>query len=516
MSDETIVELKHIRKTFGQVVAIGDLNLSFPKGEIRGLLGENGAGKSTLMNILYGLYHPDRGEIIFNGNLARINSPYDSIRLGIGMVHQTSTLVPEFTAVENIVLGIKHNKVDISEDAHREIDKIAHLSRELGLMFPFSIKVKELSAGERQKIEILRALYRNVKLLILDEPTTSLVESEFQQLLMSLQELVKRGVSVILITHKIKEVIEACDSVTVLRKGENQGTLSKAELTKERLVKLMFVEKQIEVTESALPQVAIGDSQLTEKPICVFNEVCVEGSEKDAGLRNVSFQVYGGEILGVASVSGNGEKDLANCLTGSSRVRSGEITINGETISNRSPNRGVFATGMSYTPEDRIREGILRDGSLVENVLLGHQSKAYFLKHRLLIDWGKVLDETGRIIREFNVDTPSESIAIGKLSGGNIQKVIIGRALAFPINFLVTHNPTSGLDISTVEFIFKKLVEIRNAAGAVLWINEDLDELMIASDRIAVLYKGEIKAILKRSEFDKYRIGLLMIGGAQA
>ena len=261
MTDEKIVELKNIRKTFGHVVAIKDLSLSFSKGEIRGLLGENGAGKSTLMNILYGLYRPDRGEIYLNGNLVRINSPYDSIKLGIGMVHQTSTLVPEFTAVENIILGIKRNKFNISENLNKDVDKIKRLSKELGLVFPLNIKVKKLSAGEKQKIEIIRALYRNVKLLILDEPTTSLVESEFQQLLISLRELTKRGVSIIFITHKIKEAIEACDSVTVLRKGKNQGMLSRAELTKERLVKLMFLEKEIQVTENALPQEQLPPEQ---------------------------------------------------------------------------------------------------------------------------------------------------------------------------------------------------------------------------------------------------------------
>jgi len=513
MVDEKIVELKNIRKTFGDVVALEDLNLSFLKGEIRGLLGENGAGKSTLMNILYGLYHPDKGEIYLNGNLVKINSPYDSIKLGIGMVHQTSTLVPEFTAVENIILGTRQIKFGISENLNSEIDKMKDLSKELGLIFPLNTKVKELSAGEKQKIEIIRALYRNVKLLILDEPTTSLVESEFQQLLVSLRGLAKRGVTIIFITHKIKEVLEACDSVTVLRKGENQGTLYKSELTKERLVKMMFIEKKIQVNENALPQIEIGESTHTEKPICVFNNVYVEGSEKSTGLKNISFEIYGGEIFGVASVSGNGEKDLANCLTNPSQVKNGEIIINGEKINNKFLNKGVFAKGMFYTPEDRIKEGILLDASLVENVLLGHHSKNYFLKHKFLIDWGKTLSITKRIIKEFNVDTPNENIAIRKLSGGNIQKVVIGRALAFPINFLVTHNPTSGLDISTVEFIFKKLVEIRNCGGAVLWINEDLDELMMASDKIAILYKGEIKGILNRNEFDKYKIGLLMIGG---
>jgi ABC-type uncharacterized transport system ATPase subunit len=514
MSGEIIAELKNITKTFGNVVAIKDLSLSFLKGEIRGLLGENGAGKSTLMNILYGLYRPDKGEIYINGNLVRINSPYNSIKLGIGMVHQTSTLVPEFTAVENIILGIEYNKLKFSENLSKEIDKIKHLSKELGLVFPLNTKVKELSAGEKQKIEIIRALYRNVKLLILDEPTTSLVESEFHQLLTSLKELTKKDVSIIFITHKIKEVIEACDSVTVLRKGENQGTLSKKELTKERLVKLMFIEKEIQVNESALPQVKIEPTKLTEKPICIFNKVFIEGSEKSTGLKDISFEIYGGEIFGVASISGNGEKDLANCLINPSQVSRGEIIINDEKITNKAHSKKIFAQGMFYTPEDRIKEGVLLDASLVENVLLGHHNKSYFLKHKLLIDWKKAFDKTGRIIQEFNVDTPSEDIAIRKLSGGNIQKVVIGRALAFPINFLVTHNPTSGLDISTVEFIFKKLVEIRNNSGAVLWINEDLDELMIASDKIAVLYKGEIKAILKRNEFDKYKIGLLMIGEA--
>ncbi|MCD6121794.1 MAG: ABC transporter ATP-binding protein [Spirochaetales bacterium] len=510
MSNKNIVELKNIRKVFGEVVALDNIDFSIEKGKIHGLLGENGAGKSTLMNILYGLYLPDNGTIIIDGKKVKITSPYTSIKYGIGMVHQVSTLVGEFTAVENIILGTKGEMFRLSLE--KEAKKIKDLSEEFGLPFPLSVKVKELSSGIKQKIEIIRSLYRNVRLLILDEPTTSLVQSEFQQLLKSLQILVKRGVTVVFITHKIKEVMEACDTVTVLRKGTVQGSLIHEEMTKENLVKLMFIEKDIEVTESALPAVILPKQKKSPKPVLEFKNVSIPGGDKSVGLKNISFELYGGEILGVAAVSGNGEKELAETSVHTERMSEGDILLEGKSISNLSTLE-IFKKGIAYTPEDRIREGILPEGSITENIVLGHQTEERFLKRGVFINWDQVREAAKKTIKDYNIYTPGEDLAVRRLSGGNIQKAIIGRAYVSPVKALITHNPTSGLDISTVEFIFEKLVETRSKGGAVLWINEDLDELMILSDRIAVLHRGELRKIFLRNEFDKYKIGLLMIGG---
>ena len=507
---EDYINCKNISKAFGSVKALDKINFVVKKGEIHGLLGENGAGKSTLMNILYGLYRPDEGDIVIGGKRTSIKSPLDSIKIGIGMVHQVSTLVSDFTAVENIILGSEGEKLSLP--ISREREKIIKISEEFGLQFPPDVKIKELSAGVKQKIEIVRALYGGATLLILDEPTTSLVESEFQQLLKSLKVFVAKGVTVVFITHKIKEVMEACTAVTVLRKGKVQARVPKKELGVENLVKLMFMEQDIEVTESALPKVSIPEVKLSDKPIADIKNISISGDDTSPGLKNISFEIFGGEILGVAAVSGNGEKDIAECIIHPYMLDSGEILIDGKSIKNKSPVE-VFASGVFYTPEDRIKEGILNEGSIKENVLLGHHQEDRFFKRKMFIDWKEAAEAARDVIKEFNVDTPNEDLSIRRLSGGNIQKTILGRAFVSPLKLLITHNPTSGLDISTVEFIFNKLVELRNKGGAVLFVNEDLDELMIVSDRIAVLHNGELKGIFKRSEFNKYKIGLLMIGG---
>ncbi len=504
------INCKSISKTFGVVKALDNIDFVVKKGEIHGLLGENGAGKSTLMNILYGLYRPNKGEVFLDGKKTIIKSPLDSIRNGIGMVHQISTLVPEFTAVENIMLGSEGEKLILP--IARERKKIKEISEKFGLQFPIDVKIKELSAGIKQKIEIVRALYSGATLLILDEPTTSLVESEFQQLLKSLKVFVEKGVTVVFITHKIKEVMEACTAVTVMRKGKVQARVDKEELGIEKLVKLMFMEQNIEVTESALPKVDLPQIEISEKPILQVKNISITGDDTSPGLKDISFDIFGGEIFGIAAVSGNGEKSIAECMINPSVLSSGDILVNGESIINNLP-LDVFAKGVFYTPEDRIKEGILNEGSIKENVLLGHHQEPRFLKKKLFIDWKEATAAAVDVINEFNVATPDEELSIRRLSGGNIQKAIIGRAFVSPLKLLITHNPTSGLDISTVEFIFKKLVELRNSGSSVLFVNEDLDELMIVSDRIAVLHDGELKGIFKRSEYDKYKIGLMMIGG---
>jgi ABC-type uncharacterized transport system ATPase subunit len=504
-----LVEMKSIRKVFGDVVALNDVDFSIEKGRIHGILGENGAGKTTLMNILYGYYQMDRGEIKFEGRPVKIHSPQDAIRLGIGMVHQLSTLVPEFTAVENIILGTEGKRLSFSIGGERP--GILKLCEEIGLSFPLQVKVRELPAGIKQKIEIIRALYRGAKLIILDEPTTFLVESEFEQLLKSVKKLIDQGITVIFITHKIREVLKSCETVTVLRKGKIEGQIESAEMDREKLVKMMFIEKDIKITESALPRVQLPPCSRSESPVLSVQNLSVEAGEKGVGVNKVSFDLYGGEILGLASVSGNGVKELVRALIHPSLVKEGDIRVKGESIRGLSTLE-VFARGVSFTPEERVQEGILIEGTIKENVLLGHHGEQRFLRHNLFINWEEAGKAARKTIDEYGVYTPGEDFLIKRLSGGNIQKVIIGRAFVSPICLLVTHNPTVGLDISSVEFIFRKLVEIRGHGDAVLWVNEDLDELMMLSDRIAVLHRGELKGIFQRDQFDKYQIGLAMIG----
>lgn len=508
-----LVELRGVHKRFADVVALSDVSLELGRGVVHGLLGENGAGKSTLMNILYGLYAPDAGEIRFEGRPVSIRSPADSIRLGVGMVHQAPTLVEELTAAENITLGAPAPALRSSVRAARPA--IERLRDSFGFDFPLDLKVRELAAGVKQKIEITRALYRKAKLLILDEPTTSLVEAEFRQLLVVLRRLVSAGMSVILITHKIREVLEACASVTVLRRGRVQGHLSAADVSSQRLVHLMFEERDIGVTDASLPRIELPRVSRSAAPVLSLRSVTVPRSDRTRGLDAVTLDLHGGEILGVAAVSGNGEKELAEVFSHTGRISSGDILLDGGSLRGLA-SRQVFALGLAYTPEDRVREAILPEASVRENVLLGHQRRPRFLRRRLFVDWAEAARAASEVIREYSVATPDDRLAMRRLSGGNIQKTIMGRAFASPVRVLVAHNPTSGLDLATVEFIFRKLVAIRGEGAAVLWINEDLDELLLLCDRIAVLHRGRIVDVVDRRAFSRQRIGLAMIGGRPA
>lgn len=502
-SGSAIVYLKGVCKRFASVTALQDVDLVVTTGHIHGLLGENGAGKSTLMKILYGLYTPDEGELFIDGRAVRLRSPQDSILHGIGMVHQVSTLVPEFTALENIVLGTREGRLRFS--LSRERDRITALSGEFGLSFPLDRKVGTLTAGEKQKIEIIRALYRGARVLILDEPTTSLVEHEFLQLLRSLRTFVERGVTVVFITHKIREVMAACDTVTVLRKGAVQGHLQKEEMSQDALVKLMFMDRDIAVTESALPKVERREVSRTPNPVLELHGVST------ATLSTLDLAVHGGEILGIAAVSGNGEKDFAELLTNPVSITSGTMRLHGEEVQ-RCSTLELFRRGVFYTPEDRIHEAILNEGSVMENMLLGHQQDAEFRRPGGMVNWRAVRRSAEEAVRQFNVATPHVDLAIRRLSGGNIQKAILARAFMSNPKLLITHNPTSGLDIATVEFIFAQLEEYRRNGMAIVWVNEDLDELMILSDRIAVLHRGQINGIFTRDSFDKLAIGARMLG----
>jgi simple sugar transport system ATP-binding protein len=503
-----MIKMSRIYKCFGHLVALDNVNFSVREGEIHGLLGENGAGKSTLMNILYGLYKADRGEVFIGGEKITLNSPADSIKYGVGMVHQASTLVPSYTAAENIVIGADERKLDFDKTTK----KIEAICEDFGFGFPLHTKVELLSVGIRQKIEIVRSLYKNARILILDEPTTSLVESEFEQLRKSLRTLAASGISCVFITHKIREVLDTCDRATVLRKGNLEGTVEIADTTKEQLVSMMFIEKNIAITDSALPVVVTRPAHRSDKPVCELTRVSVRGQEKSAGLHHLSLRIYGGEILGIAGVSGSGQKELARSLIQPSIIEEGEILLKGQSIRNMSTLE-VFKHGIAYTPEDRTKEAILPDGTLTQNVLLPHFSERQFSIRSVFINWTKAAEKTREVMKAFNVAAPSERTIYRRLSGGNIQKVVLGRALMNPIELLIVDNPCSGLDIATVEVILNKLVELRDSGKAVLWINEDLDELILCCDRIGAMYNGELVGVVERKDFNKYIIGDLMTGG---
>lgn len=502
------VELRNITKRFGEVVALNNVTFKVEKGEIHGLLGENGAGKTTLMNILYGLYRPDEGEIYINGERVKISSPLDSIKLGIGMIHQISTLVPEFTVMENIVLGDKALgtfKFDVMK-AKKQVDEIA---KNIGFEVPYNAKVKDLSPGVKQKVEILRALYRKANILILDEPTAYLVGDEFEQLLKAMNILKESGVTIIFITHKIREVFQACDKVTVLKGGIVQGSLDVKSAKEEDLVSLMFEGQKIEVTDSALPKVELKEVEKTKEPILKIENISTN-IPNIRNLQKINLEIYGGEILGVAGISGHGQKLLLESIINPSILSEGKIYFKGQVINGLSPIE-IFKLGIFFTPEDRVVEGILPTAPIYKNIFLGHHKEEKFLKG-LSISWDSVRSVSRKLIKNFNVKTPNEVIAIKKLSGGNMQKVIFSRALMNPIDLFVTHNPTAGLDMASVKFVFEKLIDLREKKKAVLYINEDLDELMMVSDRIMVIREGKIAKVFNRSEFDKMEIGRYMTG----
>ncbi|MDZ7673225.1 MAG: ABC transporter ATP-binding protein [Halanaerobiales bacterium] len=505
-----VLETKNISKSFGSVQALDKVNFDLNEGEIHGLLGENGAGKSTLMNVLYGLYKEDEGEIYIRGEKVEFNSPIDSIKKGIGMIHQSSTLVPEFTALENLILGTEGNKMTLElKNAEK---KILEIQENFGLKFPLNVKVKDLPAGIKQKVEIIRSIYRGANILILDEPTTSLVAEEFEQLLKSLKKMVADGVTIVFITHKIKEVLQACDRASVLTGGVMQGTLNTKKASKDDLVKLMFGTHEIDITESAIPIIDVPEVEKSKEPILTLNNISAKSKEKDGtDLESVSFDIYGAEILGIAGISGNGQKELAEVIIDPNNITEGEISLKGEKINGITTNK-VFSKNVTYIPEDRKKESILGLGNIKDNVLLGHQREKKYQSSGI-VKWDKVKQDAKDIIKEYQVKTPDENKRIGKLSGGNIQRVVIGRALLNDLDLLVTHSPTAGLDMASVEFVFKRLVELRSKGTAVLYINEDLDELMEVSDRIGVIHEGKIVDIFEKDQFDKYKIGSKMIGG---
>ncbi|MFC0211801.1 ABC transporter ATP-binding protein [Paenibacillus chartarius] len=498
---ETVVELKGITKRFPGIVANDSISLQLKKGEIHALLGENGAGKSTLMNIVFGLYQPDEGEIFVRGEKVHIDSPNKAFDLGIGMVHQHFKLVQPFTVTENIILGLEP-KSGLNIDYKTAVAKVAKLSEQYGLKVDPKARIETISVGMQQRVEILKTLYRGAEILIFDEPTAVLTPQEIHELIEIMRGLVAEGKSIILITHKLKEIMEIADTVTIIRRGKVIDSLKVKDTNPQELAEKMVGRGVTFRTEKKDPQpgaVVLDIDKLTcfgEKGLPVLKEL--------------SLQVRAGEIVGIAGVDGNGQSELIEALTGLRSVQSGRVRLKGEDITNRSP-RHISEAGLSHIPEDRHKHGLVLDFSMNENMVL----ETYFHKefsNGIFMNYDAIDKHAAKLIQEFDVRTPSIYNKARSLSGGNQQKAIIAREINKDPDLLIAAQPTRGLDVGAIEFVHKRLIEQRDRGKAVLLISFELDEILNVADRIAVIYEGQIVGEVLPKETNDQELGLMMAG----
>ncbi|MDZ4159495.1 MAG: ABC transporter ATP-binding protein [Anaerolineaceae bacterium] len=506
-----ILTMKGVYKAFGQNTALQNVKFHLNAREIHGLVGGNGAGKTTLMNVLYGLYKPDAGEITIHGQPVQIASPKDAIHNRIGMVHQHFPQIRTFTAIENIVLGMDlKSKYTMRLD--EEEKQLIELCDKFGLHVDLHAVVENLPMGSRQKIEILKALYRGVEILILDEPTTNLTPQEVDSLFQSLRDMVREGLSIVFITHKLKEVLAVCDRISVLRNGQNVMTLRRDQSSEQAFIRGM-VGDEMNIQDSVLFTKRELDPEslvVGEHPRLQMNSVTVTNPDGIHLLNNVTLEIKEQEILGVAGVAGNGQIELAETVMGVRPVADGNIRFEDSDIVSQ-PTRQLLRQGCAYIPEDSLNDGFLPKPNVAQNLILGfHRFKPYSTNG--FMDWKSIFNEARRLISEYNIKTTGPTQSGADLSGGNIQRVMIARAFSRPCKLLVAHNPTRGLDIPSIDFIYTNLLERKKQGMSTLLLSENLDELLLLSDRIAVIYRGQIMGILNRNQFDKYEIGRMMSG----
>jgi simple sugar transport system ATP-binding protein len=501
MADQYALEVRNITKQFPGVLANDKVNFNVKKGEIHVLLGENGAGKSTLMNIIYGLYSPDSGEFYVDGQPVQIRNPHHAIDMGIGMVHQHFMLVPVFTVAENIILGDEVTRGP-SLDLRLARQKIQELSRDYGLEVDPDAIVEDLPVGVQQRVEIVKALYRQARILVLDEPTAVLIPQEVEDLFRVMRQLTQRGVSIIFITHKLKEVMAIADRITVMRRGKVVGMTTPAETDEQGLASMM-VGRDVLLTVNKAPA-RPGEVILSVQGLKAQDE------RKMPAVRGVSFEVRAGEILGIAGVQGNGQTELAEALTGLRAVQGGEITLGGKRMPHLDP-RVMFEAGMAHIPEDRHKHGLVLPHSVADNQVLVTYYKPPFA-NRLQRKDDVVLENSIKLIEQFDVRTPGPLVPAANLSGGNQQKVIVSRELSRQVRFLLANQPTRGLDVGSIEYIHSEIVLMRDQGSAVLLLSAELDEIMSLSDRIAVMYHGQIVATVPAAQATREQLGLLMAG----
>ena len=506
---DVVLEAKGITKKFPGVLANDNINFDLRKGEIHALLGENGAGKSTLMNILYGLYHPDAGEVIVDGHQMQLNSSRDAIRHGIGMVHQHFMLIPVFTVTENIMLGEEtSHRASPNENPLVKLDrkevaqKVRDLSHQYGLEVDPEAIVGDLPVGLQQRVEIVKALYRNAKILILDEPTAVLTPQEAEDLFRIMHELTEKGVSIIFITHKLKEVLAAADRITVMRSGRVVGTVDPQETNEAKLASMM-VGREVILTVQKKPAKP-AEEVLKVEDLHVKD---VRGLEAVSG---VTFSVRAGEVLGIAGVQGNGQTELAEALTGLRSIESGRFMLADKDLTGKPP-RPITEAGLANIPEDRQRHGLVLSYTVADNMVLCDYYQDRFSKG-VVIQQNQVDANARKLIKEYDVRTPSPYVSAGKLSGGNQQKVIVARELSRPVKLVIASQPTRGLDVGSIEYIHKEIIVMRDRGVAVLLISAELDEILSLSDRIAVMYRGQIVATVNREEATREQLGLWMAG----
>lgn len=499
---EYVIEMLGIRKEFGNFVANNNITLQLKKGEIHALLGENGAGKSTLMNVLFGLYQPEGGEIKVRGKSVKITDPNVANDLGIGMVHQHFMLVENFTVTENIILGSEPTKFG-AVNIRAAAKKIKELSERYHLDVDPYAKIEDISVGMQQRVEILKTLYRGAEILIFDEPTASLTPQEIDELMAIMRLLIKEGKSIIIITHKLKEIMEVSDRVTIIRKGEGIGTVVTAETNPNQLAELM-VGRQVSF------KTVKKEPQPKEVALNIENLYVTDyrGVDKVKGL---NLQVRKGEIVGIAGIDGNGQSELIEAITGLRGVKSGTITLNGQNITGLKP-RKITEAGIGHIPQDRHKHGLVLDFPIGHNIVL----QTYYqepVSKKGVMNYKKVNEIACRIIEEYDVRTgQGEMTPARALSGGNQQKAIIGREVDRNPELLIAALPTRGLDVGAIEFIHQRLIEQRDKGKAVLLISFELDEVMNVSDRIAVIYDGTIMDTVLPKDTTEQELGLLMAG----
>jgi len=495
------LEMRDIVKRFPGVLANDGVTFDVHSGEVHALLGENGAGKSTLMKILYGLYQQDEGDILLNGERVEIASPTDAIQLGVGMIHQHFMLVESLTVAENVALGLPSSRGPLT-DMRRVSARIIELAEIYNLEVDPDAYIWQLSVGQQQRVEIIKALYRGAALLILDEPSAVLTPQEVDELFNIMRKMTADGHALIFISHKLHEVIEISQRVTVLRDGRKIGCRPTSSINKTDLANWM-VGRELGLQPEMAPYVG-GDVRLQLKGISARSE------RKTLALKDVALEVMSGEILGLAGVSGNGQRELAEVITGLRPAETGQVILEGEDVTGASP-RTRTEKMLSYIPEERMRDGMIRDFTVAENLILREHYQQPYSKAGFL-DLKAIEIHSDRLIENYNVKTPSQETLVKSLSGGNIQKLVLARELSRKPRVLVAAQPTRGLDIGATEYVHQQLIKQRKEGIATLLISEDLDEILALSDRIAVIYEGEIMAIVTREEATPEKLGLLMAG----
>jgi simple sugar transport system ATP-binding protein len=495
------MELKGVTKRFPGVLANDRVDFDVRAGEVHALLGENGAGKSTLMKVLYGMYAPDEGEIWMNGRPVNVESPTDAINLGIGMIHQHFMLVESLTVAENVALGLPSSRGPLT-DLDRVSKRIEELADVYGLRVDPDAYIWQLAVGQKQRVEILKALYRGAALLILDEPTAVLTPQEVDEFFVTLRQMTRDGHAIIFISHKLHEVLAICNRVTVLRDGQRVDSCDIEGCTKESLAQMM-VGREVTMKPYRV-ELEPGDARL------VLQNLHALSDRETPALRGVDLAVHSGEILGLAGVSGNGQRELAEVITGLRPLTTGRVFFEGEEVTNLKPGART-GRGLAYIPEERMKDGMIQDFTVAENLILRDHHKEPFSQRGFLL-LRIIANFADKLIQAFQIKTPSRETTAKSLSGGNIQKVVLARELARNPRVLIAAQPTRGVDIGATEYVHARLLEEREKGTAILLISEDLDEVLGLSDRIAVIYEGQIMDVVDGDQATPERLGLLMAG----